>query len=236
MSIIRQPFRYTNFNVVYWLIGINIFVYLLMMLFGDRPVTSLDISDLGMTNRYGQVYTEVNMTFSNVLAMMPQAVIKNGAVWTFITYMFMHAGVSHILFNMLGLFIFGVHAERQMGSKEFLLYYLVTGALAGVLSFIVYVFSGSMIVSLVGASGALYAVMMAYAIFFPSSVIYIWGILPLRAPIMVLGYTVLSIFFVITGGGGNVAHLTHLGGFIFGWLYFIIRFGINPWKRLTNRY
>ena len=236
MSIIRQPFRYTNFNAVYWLIGINIFVYLLMMLFGDKPVTSLDISDLEMTNRYGQVYTEVNMTFSNVLAMMPQAVIKNGAVWTFITYMFMHAGVSHILFNMLGLFIFGVHAERQMGSKEFLLYYLVTGALAGVLSFIVYVFSGSMIVSLVGASGALYAVMMAYAIFFPSSVIYIWGILPLRAPIMVLGYTVLSIFFVITGGGGNVAHLTHLGGFIFGWLYFVIRFGINPWKRLTNRY
>jgi len=236
MSIIRQPFRYVNFNVVYWLIGINIFVYLLMMLFGDKPVTSLDISDLEMTNRYGQVYTEVNMTFSNVLAMMPQAVIKNGAVWTFITYMFMHAGVSHILFNMLGLFIFGVHVERQMGSKEFLLYYLVTGALAGVLSFIVYVFSGSMIVSLVGASGALYAVMMAYAILFPSSVIYIWGILPLRAPIMVLGYTVLSIFFVITGGGGNVAHLTHLGGFIFGWLYFVIRFGTNPWKRLTNRY
>jgi len=113
---------------------------------------------------------------------------------------------------------------------------LVTGALAGVLSFIVYVLSGSMIVSLVGASGALYAVMIAYAILYPSSVIYIWGILPLRAPIMVLGYTVLSIFFVITGGGGNVAHLTHLGGFIFGWLYFVIRFGINPWKRLTNRY
>ena len=234
MSIIRQPFRYTNFNFVYWLIGINIFVYVLMMLFGDKPVSSLDISDLEITNRYGQVYTEVNMTLSNMLAMMPQAVIKNGAVWTFITYMFMHAGVSHILFNMLGLFIFGVHVERQMGSKEFLLYYLVTGALAGVLSFIVYVLSGSMIVSLVGASGALYAVMIAYAILYPSSVIYIWGILPLRAPIMVLGYTVLSIFFVITGGGGNVAHLTHLGGFIFGWLYFIIRFGINPWKRLTN--
>jgi len=236
MSIIRQPFRYTNFNFVYWLIGINIFVYVLMMLFGDKPVSSLDISDLEITNRYGQVYTEVNMTLSNMLAMMPQAVIKNGAVWTFITYMFMHAGVSHILFNMLGLFIFGVHVERQMGSKEFLLYYLVTGALAGVLSFIVYVLSGSMIVSLVGASGALYAVMIAYAILYPSSVIYIWGILPLRAPIMVLGYTVLSIFFVITGGGGNVAHLTHLGGFIFGWLYFVIRFGINPWKRLTNRY
>jgi membrane associated rhomboid family serine protease len=236
MNIIRQPFQYVNFNAVYWLIGINIFVYVLMMFFGNKTVAPLDISNLEYTDMYGRKYTEMHMTLSNMLAMMPQAVIKNGAVWTFITYMFMHAGVSHILFNMLGLFIFGVHVERQMGSKEFLLYYLVTGALAGVLSFIVYVLSGSMIVSLVGASGALYAVMMAYAIFFPNSVIYIWGILPLRAPIMVLGYTVLSIFFVITGGGGNVAHLTHLAGFIFGWIYFMVRFGVNPWKRLTNKY
>jgi len=236
MNIIRQPFRYVNFNAVYWLIGINILVYIFMMAFGDKPVAPLNIVDLEIPDRYGQLYTEAQMTLSNIFAMMPQAVIKNGAVWTFITYMFMHAGISHILFNMLGLFIFGVHVERQMGSKEFLTFYLVTGALAGVVSFAVYVFSGSMLVSLVGASGALYAVMMAYAILFPSSVIYIWGILPLRAPIMVLGYTILSIFFVITGGGGNVAHLTHLGGFIFGWLYFVIRFGISPWKRLTNKY
>jgi len=122
-----------------------------------------------------------------------------------------------------------------MGSKEFLLYYLVTGALAGVFSFFVYFLTGELRVFLMGASGALYAVQLAFAVYNPNAIIYIWGILPLRAPIMVLGFTVLSIFFVITGSGGNVAHLTHLAGFGFGWLYFLLRFGVNPWRRLTGR-
>jgi len=213
MNIIKQPFRYVNFNSVYWLIGINILIFAATRFFGRE------------VQYYATIY----------LSMIPAAVIEEKWIWTFVTYMFMHGNISHVLFNMFGLFIFGMHTERQMGSKEFLLYYFVTGTLAGILSFAVYYFSGNLVVALMGASGALYAVMMAYAIFFPNSVIYIWGILPLRAPIMVLGYTVLSIFFVITGGGGNVAHLTHLAGFIFGWLYFAIRFGVNPWKRLTGR-
>jgi len=162
--------------------------------------------------------------------------------------MFMHGGISHLFFNMLGLFIFGVHVERQMGSKEFLLYYFLTGALAGVFSFFVYYITGPSFeelaryppayrygIALIGASGALYAVQLAYAVFFPNSVIYIWGIIPLRAPIMVLAFTVLSLFFIITGGGGNVAHITHLAGFAFGWVYFLIRFGVNPLRRLLGR-
>ena len=87
-----------------------------------------------------------------------------------------------------------------------------------------------------GASGALFAVELAYAVFFPNSIIYIWGIIPLRAPVMVLGFTALELFFSLTGGRGNVAHLTHLAGFGFGWLYFLVRFGINPWRRLKGRY
>jgi len=209
--------------------------YFAMAIFGDTPVSDLDISDLGIEDRFGRVYQEANMSLNNMLAMMPQAVIKKGAIWSFVTYMFMHAGLTHILFNMLGLFIFGTHVERQMGSKEFLTFYLVTGALAGVLSFIIYAFSGNMLVNLVGASGALYAVMLAYAVMYPSSVIYIWGILPLRAPVMVLGYTILSFIFILTGGRGNVAHATHLAGFVFAWLYFVIRFGISPWRRLTGK-
>lgn len=235
MNIIRQPFRYTNFNAVYWLIGINLFVFMAMYFFGNRPVAVLDIADLGYIDRLGRPINEALLTVSNTLAMIPQAVIKNGAVWTFITYMFMHAGFTHILFNMLGLFIFGMHVERQMGSKEFLLYYMVTGTLAGVLSFVIYVSTGSYMAALVGASGALYAVMLAYAVFFPNAIIYIWGILPLRAPVMVLGYTVLSMFFIVTGSGGNVAHATHLAGFGFGWIYFMLRFGISPWRRLLGR-
>jgi membrane associated rhomboid family serine protease len=168
------------------------------------------------------------------MSMIP-VMVKSGWVWTFITYMFMHGGFSHILFNMLGLFIFGIHVERQMGSKEFLLYYFITGILAGIFSFVIYYFTDNSRIALMGASGALFAVELAYAVFFPDSIIYIWGILPLRAPVMVLGFTALELIFSVTGRNTGVAHLTHLAGFATGWLYFLIRFGVNPWRRLTGR-
>jgi membrane associated rhomboid family serine protease len=209
MSIIRQPFRYYNYGAVYWLIGINVLLFVAMHYLGFQ-----------------------RLIFN--MSMIPGLVLR-GRIWTFVTYMFVHGSVTHILFNMLALFFFGIHVERQMGSKEFLLFYFVTGALAGVFSFLVYYFTGSSRVILMGASGAVFAVELAYAIFFPTSVIYLWGIIPLRAPVMVLGFTALELFFSIFNRGSGVAHLTHLAGFAFAWLYFVIRFGINPWRRLRSR-
>jgi len=211
-SIIRRPFKYSNNGAVYWLIGINVLIFAAMQLLGQR--------------------FSYNMTV--IMAMIPSLVTQEKWIWTFVTYMFLHGSFSHILFNMLGLFIFGMHVERQMGSREFLLYYFVTGTLAGVLSFCIYYATGNNVM-LMGASGAIFAVELAYAVFFPDSIIYIWGILPLRAPVMVLGFTALELFFSLTGGRGNVAHLTHLAGFAFGWIYFLIRFAMNPWRRLTGR-
>jgi membrane associated rhomboid family serine protease len=213
MNIIRQPFRYANFNVVYWLIGINVIIFAAGYFLGR----------------------DVYAFFTVHLSMIPLVVIEYNWIWTFVTYMFMHGNFQHILFNMLGLFIFGIHVERQMGSKEFLLYYFVTGTLAGIFSFIMYYISGNLMVALMGASGALFAVQLAYAVFFPNAIIYIWGILPLRAPVMVLGFTILSLVFILAGDRSNVAHLTHLAGFAFGWLYFLIRFNVNPWRRLTGQ-
>jgi membrane associated rhomboid family serine protease len=206
MRINRQPLRYENNNTVYWLIGFNILIYALTNFLGFHDL----------------VY---------YLSMIPGMVLK-GWVWTFVTYMFVHGGLTHILFNMLALFIFGTQVERQMGSGEFLLFYFITGALAGVFSFAVYYFTHSYGVILLGASGAIFAVELAYAILFPDSIINLWGILPLRAPIMVLGFTALELFSSVFGLNQGVAHLTHLAGFGIAWLYFVIRFGINPWKRL----
>ncbi|MCL2212026.1 MAG: rhomboid family intramembrane serine protease [Treponema sp.] len=213
MNIIRKPFRYASYHIVYWLIGINVLVFTAGQLLGS----------------------DVRYMLTVYLSMIPALIIEEKWVWTFITYMFMHGSVSHILFNMLGLFIFGTNVERQMGSKEFLLFYLLTGMFAGIFSFAVYYYTGNHVVALMGASGALYAVQLAYAVLFPDSVIYIWGLIPLRAPVMVLGFTALSLFFVISGRGGNVAHLTHLAGFAFAWIYFMVRFGVNPWRRLTMK-
>jgi len=209
MRIIRQPFRYQNDNTVYWLIGINVLVHILIYF----------------------------LKFGNLLyylSMIPGMVMR-GWVWTFVTYMFVHGSFSHILFNMLALFIFGTQVERYMGSKEFLSFYFITGTLAGVFSFVVYYFTGALGVVLLGASGAIFAVELAFAVFYPDAIIYLWGILPLRAPVMVLGFTALELFSSVFGLNQGVAHLTHLAGFGFAWLYFIVRFGINPWKRLFGR-
>ena len=210
MSIIRRPFKYRNDNIVFILIGVNILVYLGVLFLR-------------------QLRLEI------FLSLIPR-LIFHGWFWQFVTYMFVHdpSSMGHIFFNMLALFIFGSQVERHMGSKEFLLYYLLTGMLAGFFSFAVYVLTGSWRILLMGASGAIFAVQLAYAVLFPRAIIYIWGILPLRAPVMVLGFTILGIVMMLTGRGGNVAHITHLAGFAFGWLYFLIRFRMNPWREMRR--
>jgi membrane associated rhomboid family serine protease len=176
----------------------------------------------------------VDLTY--YLAMNPILVARYGYLWQFVTYMFVHDpfSYSHLIFNMLALFIYGTQVERRIGSTEFLLYYMLTGILAGVFSFAVYWFTGSYRVFLMGASGAIFAVQLAYAVLFPQNILYLWGLLPLRAPVMVLGFTALEIIFMITGLGGNVAHFTHLAGFAFGWVYFLVRFGINPIRAMRR--
>jgi membrane associated rhomboid family serine protease len=208
MNILRKPFRYSFDSVVFYLIGINVLVFFAQMMFK-------------------------NTSFNYYIAMVPDLVLR-GWVWQLVTYMFAHGSWTHILFNMLGLFIFGIQVERRMGSKEFLLYYLLTGTLAGALSFVVYVATGTHVV-LLGASGALFAVELAFAAFYPDALIYIWGIIPLRAPVMVLGFTALELFFSFTGMRRGVAHFTHLFGFASGWVYFLVRFGINPWRAFRGR-
>jgi membrane associated rhomboid family serine protease len=207
MKFLRKPFRYSYHSAVLYLIGINVLVFLAQNLFG------------GLT-RY--------------LVLFPPDIVLRGWVWEIVTYMFAHGGWQHLLFNMLGLFIFGMQVEQRLGSAEFLLYYLLTGALAGAASFGFYLFTAPF-TPLLGASGALFAVELAYAALFPDSIIYLWGILPLRAPVMVLGYTALELFFSFTGMQRGVAHLTHLSGFAFGWLYFLVRFGVNPWRAFRGR-
>lgn len=160
---------------------------------------------------------------------------KGRMYWQFITYMFLHSNKSHVFFNMLGLLVFGLPLEKTIGSKEFCLFYMVTGALSGVFSYLVYKFTGYYNIVLLGASGAVYAVLFAYAVFFPRSIIYIWGFIPVPAPVMVLIYAIIELgsqFFTTS----NVAHMTHLFGFLAAWLYFVIRMRIHPLKIWKNSY
>ncbi len=204
-TVLRKQFRYSNFNAVLVLIGGNVLVFLLTSLFSDLKI---------------------------YLALIPLAVLKEGWLWQPFTYMFVHDGLSHILFNMLGLFFFGTAVEQKMGSKEFLLFYLLTGTLAGLFSLGVFIMTGALQTLLVGASGAVFAVLFAFAVINPQAKIYIWGIVPIVAPVLVLGYTVIELVSELIGARGNIAHLTHLAGFGFAALYFPVRHGVNPIRRL----
>ncbi|AHC16804.1 rhomboid family serine protease [Salinispira pacifica] len=161
------------------------------------------------------------------LSMVP-ALVNRGYLWSFLTYMFVHANFNHILFNMIGLFIFGTQVEHEMGSWEFIMFYLVTGFLAGLLSYGIYILSGIQVVALMGASGALYAVMLAFATYYPNARIFIMGIIPMRSVTLVLVYAGIALINQFGGMNSSVAHMTHLGGFVFAFLYFLIRIGRNP--------
>lgn len=204
---IRTPFRYSEGNATLVLIGINVLVF-------------------ALTSVFQRLYV--------YLALIPGAVVQLGWVWQPFTYMFVHANISHIFFNMLGLFFFGTAVERSLGTKEFVFFYLLTGTLAGLFSLGAFALGGAWNVQLVGASGAVYAVLLAFAVINPRARIFIWGIIPVQAPLLVLGYTVLELWSEIFGMGGNIAHLTHLAGFAFAALYFPVRHGVNPIRRVIT--
>jgi membrane associated rhomboid family serine protease len=145
------------------------------------------------------------------LAFIPAFILARP--WTIVTYMFVHAGLTHILFNMIALYFFGPRVEQRIGSERFFSLYMISGITGGLLSF---VFAPA--APIVGASGAIFGVMLAYARFWPRDRIYIWGVLPIEARWLVIGYTVLSLWWGFGGGASGTAHFAHLGGFVGGFL------------------
>ena len=134
--------------------------------------------------------------------------------WAPITYMFLHANLMHLLFNMLGLFFFGTRLEFRLGSRHFLALYLISGLMGAALSF---VFAPQ--AAVVGASGAVFGVLLGFARFWPDEPIYIWGILPIPARWLVIIMTAMSLYSGIGGAQRGIAHFAHLGGFVGGYAF-----------------
>ncbi len=160
-------------------------------------------------------------------------------VWQLATYMFLHASVLHILFNMLGLWMFGAELERIWGTRYFLKYYFVTGIGAAILtvvfSLLPFGFAEALRYSIViGASGAIYGILLAYGLHFPDRPIYMYLVFPIPAKYFVMIMGALAFYSSINGGGG-VASATHLGGLVIGYL-FLKGARIQPLSELKYRY
>ena len=202
-SFVRKPFSYTYNNVALQLILVNVVIYLLQIYFKQRGI---DI----------QYFFGLN----------PELFFGKKMFWQILTYMFLHGSFLHVFFNMLAIFWFGVAIEKKMGSKEFLLFYLLCGTLAGLSMGLAYHFLGVDKISVIGASAAVYAVMFAFAVLYPDSTIYLYFVVPIPSAILIIGYFVLEFLQMFRGDG--IAHLGHFFGLVFAWLYVRIRYRIKP--------
>lgn len=196
MTLSLPPFT----RAVTWLIGINTGVFLLMLLIARLPIAL-----------YIRVYC----------ALVPSDVVLHGYIWQIVTYSFLHAGFGHWFWNMIGLWMFGSAFENAWGTRRFLELYFI-GVIGAAITTIALAFGhilGDPGVATVGASGGIYAVLIAFGILFADN-----EIMMIPFPFTIKAKYFVGILIVVTlalamGGGGNVAYVAHLGGLLFGWLY-----------------
>jgi membrane associated rhomboid family serine protease len=185
--------------------------------------------------------------------LMPEAVLEGGRVWQLATYLFVHSpySLSHILFNMLALWMFGVELERRWGTRTFTQYYFLTGIGAGVCTLLVSLLpfgwaSPTYVTRTIGASGAIYGILMAWAMLFPHRQILFMFIFPLQARVFVLIIGAIAFFSAVGTSGSGVANVAHLGGLVIGWVYLRgpehlraeLRYRVTRWRmeRMRRRF
>lgn len=150
--------------------------------------------------------------------------------WTIGTYMFLHGGFSHLFFNMLGLFFFGGRVEHRIGGRDFARLYFASGIAGALLSMVLA--PGA---AIIGASGGVFGVSLAFAMFWPRERIYIWGVVPVEAWLLVAINTGLSIFSGFGGMGSGVAHFAHLGGYLGAWAFLTLRSRFSAARRFQRQ-
>ena len=176
---------------------------------------------------------------TELLGLHPRDVVRAFSLWQPATYMFLHGGVFHIVFNMLALWMFGTELERVWGTRYFLKFYFVTGIGAGALTvlfaYLPFAFAQQLQgANIIGASGAIYGLLLAYALYFPDRPIYLYFIIPVPAKVFVAIMGAIA-FLSSLGESGGVANATHLGGLAVGYLF--LKSGrIHPLSEVKYRY
>ncbi len=189
----------------------------------------------------------------DLFGLSPRAVFAEARLWQIVTHVFLHdpGGFGHILFNMLAVWLFGVELERRWGTRAFWRYFLATGAGAGVITVLVSLlpFEATRAVygaSTIGASGAIYALLMAWAMVFPHREILFMLLFPLPARAVAAIMGAIAFFSAVGGRNSGVAEFTHLGGLLVGWWYLqgptnlklALRYRLTKWRmdRMRRRF
>jgi len=182
--------------------------------FGSLPPA---IKNIMFLNGVIFVMQVINQSLGDVLiinfALIPEDVIYRFKIWQLVTYMFLHGGFFHVYFNMFVLWMFCSELEREWGTKEFLKYYFITGVGAGVINLLL---SNA---PTIGASGAVYGIMVAYALRYPDRMVYIYFMFPVKVKYLMGFLTLVSFFSTFGSYGDGIAHAAHLGGIVIGFVY-----------------
>jgi membrane associated rhomboid family serine protease len=167
-----------------------------------------------------------DLTFFQYFALIPAQVVHSFAVWQVVTYLFLHGGISHVLWNMLALWMFGAELERTWGTRRFVTFYLVCGAIAGLTVIIAAYLFGGANVPVVGSSGAIYGILIAYAVLFPNQTILFGFLIPIKTKyfVLIIGAVIfLQSYMALAAGQGAAEAIAGLGGLMAG--YLILRGG-----------
>ena len=148
--------------------------------------------------------------------LIPARVTHQLMLWQLVTYMFLHAEILHLFFNMLTLFMFGNDLERHWGTERFLKYYFITGIGAGVCSWLVAMDSAA---ATIGASGAIYGLLLAYGLLYPDRIIFLNFLIPVKVKYLVLLMGAIAFFSSLSGRESGISHIAHLGGMLVGLVF-----------------
>lgn len=210
----NRPAGFGGFNllppIIKQLIIINVVVFLIQMLFDS--ISFGEYPGWYAINRY--------FALNPLVGIDPARQEFNFQIWQLFSYQFMHGGFSHIFFNMFMLWMFGNEIENILGSRKFLVFYLLSGVGAALLQLIVGPMLSSHLAFTIGASGAVYGVMIAFALFFPDRQIYVYFLFPVKAKFLIAFLVIIE--FLSVGDQSIVAHLAHIGGAITGFAFIML--------------
>ena len=153
-----------------------------------------------------------------LLGLSAEAAIRNLMVWQLATYLFVHGGITHLLFNMLALWMFGSMLEQDWGTRRFLKYYFLCGISAGVCVLAVNAAIGDWGTPTVGASGAIFGLLLAFGVLYPNQTVLMNFLFPIKAKYMVMIYAAIELLMTF-GPNTGVSTIAHLGGMVFGYVY-----------------
>lgn len=157
-----------------------------------------------------------------LLALTPAAVVDHFAVYQLFTYLFLHGGVWHLLVNMFTLWMFGAGLERDWGTRQFLKYYFLCGVGAGICDVAVNAAIGNWGTSTIGASGAIYGLLLAFGVMYPNQTVLMSFLFPIKAKYFVMIYGAIALLSSLNVNSG-VSDFAHLGGMLFGLVYLKVR-------------